>query len=328
MKKKLKINSKKRKKNIKLNKKKYKKTKDDKIFRLPTAFDYNYLNNILNKNHNPPKKHKKKSKKYINNFVNIILKEDNIDSKNKIDEIENNNQEIIKKVNEIMAFNDEEMNDFSYKLAKKYDKRTFWEYYLSLLKTKHIILFTFYNKTDYNLRIIKIDLFLINFIIYFNINALFFNDDTMHKIYEDQGSFNFLYQLPQIIYSSLISTVLNILLTFLALSESNILDFKKVKKKVNLNKRVKELNNKLKYKFIFYFIISFIILFFSWYYLSMFCAIYRKTQIHLIKDTLISFGLEILYPFAIYFLPCIFRIPALSYKKKLLYYISLVLQML
>ena len=60
----------------------------------------------------------------------------------------------------------------------------------------------------------------------------------------------------------------------------------------------------------------------------MFCAIYRKTQIHLIKDTLISFGLEILYPFAIYFLPCIFRIPALSYKKKLLYYISLVLQML
>ena len=309
--KKLKINSKKRKKNIKLNKKKYKKTKDDKIFRLPTAFDYNYLNNILNKNHNPPKKHKKKSKKYINNFVNIILKEDNIDSKNKIDEIENNNQEIIKKVNEIMAFNDEEMNDFSYKLAKKYDKRTFWGYYLSLLKTQHIILFTFYNKTDYNLRIIKIDLFLINFIIYFNINALFFNDDTMHKIYEDQGSFNFLYQLPQIIYSSLISTVLNILLTFLALSESNILDFKKVKKKLNLNKRVKELNNKLKYKFIFYFIISFIILFFSWYYLSMFCAIYRKTQIHLIKDTLISFGLEILYPFAIYFLPCIFRIPAL-----------------
>ena len=27
----------------------------------------------------------------------------------------------------------------------------------------------------------------------------FFSDDTMHKIYEDQGNFNFIYQLPQIL---------------------------------------------------------------------------------------------------------------------------------
>ena len=117
-----------------------------------------------------------------------------------------------------MEYNDEEMNDLSYKLALKYDKRNFCEFYLSLLKTKHILIFSFYNSNDYNSKIVKIDLFFICFILFYTVNALFFNDNTMHKIYEDQGSFNIIYQLPQIIYSSLISGVLNILLNFLALS--------------------------------------------------------------------------------------------------------------
>ena len=47
----------------------------------------------------------------------------------------------------------------------------------------------------------------------------------------------------------------------------------------------------------------------------MFSAVYKKTQYHLIKDTLISFGLSFIYPFGIYLLPGILRIPALSRKK-------------
>ena len=230
-----------------------------------------------------------------------------------------------------MEYNDEEMNDLSYKLALKYDKRNFCEFYLSLLKTKHILIFSFYNSNDYNSKIVKIDLFFICFILFYTVNALFFNDNTMHKIYEDQGSFNIIYQLPQIIYSSLISGVLNILLNFLALSESNILKLKKNKEKKNLNKRITELNNKLSIKFILYFILSFILLLLFWYYLCMFCAIYRNTQKHLIKDTLISFGLSLVYPFGIYLIPGIFRIPSLSNplkKRKCLFNISQLFQMI
>ena len=63
----------------------------------------------------------------------------------------------------------------------------------------------------------------------------------------------------------------------------------------------------------------------------MFCAIYKNTQLHLIKDTLISFGLSFIYPFGINLLPGLFRIPSLSDKKgnrKYLYIISKILQML
>ena len=40
---------------------------------------------------------------------------------------------------------------------------------------------------DANSKIIKLCLFLFSFTLYFTVNALFFNDTTMHKIYDDQG---------------------------------------------------------------------------------------------------------------------------------------------
>ena len=153
----------------------------------------------------------------------------------------------------------------------------------------------------------------------------------MHKIYEDNGSFNFIYQLPQIIYSSLISAVINALLKLLALSQGLILAFKKNKEIQNLEKRKEELNNKIRNKFILYFILSCFLLLFFWYYISMFCAVYSNTQIHLIKDTLISFVLSLFYLLGIYLIPGIFRIHALSNskaKKSYLYGISKVIQMI
>ena len=193
------------------------------------------------------------------------------------------------------------------------------------------MIFSFFYNNDYNSKIVKIDLFFIGFIIYFTVNALFFNDNTMHKIYEEKGKYQILYQLPQIIYSSIISIIINILLKLLSLSESDILALKSKKEKKDIDKKEEDLNKKLKIKFLLYFIISTILLLLFWYYLSMFCAIYKNTQLHLIKDTLISFGLSLFYPFGINLLPGLFRIPALSNKKgnrKYLYIISKILQML
>ena len=173
-----------------------------------------------------------------------------------------------------------------------------------------------FNNNDYNSGIIKINLFFIGFVIEYTINALFYNDDTMHEIYESKGVFDLDTQLPIAIYSTLISMILNYPLNFLALSNDSIINFKQDNTKINLFKKSKNLIKMLTIKFILYFIISFILLLFCWYYISMFGVIYRNTQIHLIKDTLISFILSLILPFFIYLLPGIFRIPSLSNAKK------------
>ena len=230
----------------------------------------------------------------------------------------------------IFEYNDKEMNEFSYQQALKNDKRNYIQYYFSLLKTKHILLFSFYTSNDYNSKIIKIDLFFVGFVANYAINALFFNDDNMHKIYEDHGKFDILYQLPQIIYSYLISASFDFLLNLLALSEDDIIIFKRIRKNSNLNKMAKNVKKKLEIKFAFYFIISTIILLCFWYYLLLFCAIYKNTQYHLLKDTLVSFGFSLLTPLGLYLLPGIFRITSLSAtikNKSYLYKFSQFLQM-
>ena len=230
-----------------------------------------------------------------------------------------------------MTFIDEELNALHYYSAIQYDKRTYCNYYSSLLRTKHNLIFAFCNIMDYNARIIKIDLFFIGFTIDFAVNTFFYDDDTMHNIYKSKGKFDIETQIPIIVYSTLISMVLNTPLNFLALSNDAIISFKQDKTQINIKKRAKNLNTKLSINFIFYFIISFLILSFFWYYISMFCTIYKNTQIHLLKDTLFSFGLSMLFPFAIYLLPGFFRIPSLHIgknTKKCLYNFSKILQAL
>ena len=80
----------------------------------------------------------------------------------------------------------------------------------------------------------------------------------MHKIYENKGKFDIEYQLPKIIYSSLISMVLNTPLKYLSLSNDAIIRFKQDTTEESVDKKGKELKRKLKIRFILYYLISFL----------------------------------------------------------------------
>ena len=43
-----------------------------------------------------------------------------------------------------MNYNNDELNELTFNLALVYDKRTYCQYYNALLKSKHIIIFTFF----------------------------------------------------------------------------------------------------------------------------------------------------------------------------------------
>ena len=190
----------------------------------------------------------------------------------------------------------------------------------------NFILYIFYSK-DYNSKAIKVSMFIFNITSSIAINALFFNDSTMHKIYNDHGAFDILYQLPQIIYSTIISTVFDFLINLLGLSEQNIMKIK------NGNILAKDVHNKfnyllriLKIKFVFFFNIVFILLISFWYYVTCFCGIYRNTQIHLLQDSLYSFITSLITPFILYIFPGLFRVCTLKRKSKALYKFSKILQ--
>ena len=212
------------------------------------------------------------------------------------------------------------------------------KYYYSLLKIKNIFLFAFFPNQDYNSRIIKIFLFFFTFFTQLTINALYFTDDTMHKIYIDKGKFDFLYNIPQIIFSSLISYGIDYIIGYLSLTDQDIIKVKYLKKKVmykkykdRLSAFIKNILSKISIKFIFFFIISYIIILIFGFYLTCFCGVYKNTQIHLITDSGVSFGLSLVTPFIISLFPAIFRFASLRAKdnnRKLMYNLSKYIEMI
>ena len=150
----------------------------------------------------------------------------------------------------------------------------------------------------------------------------------MHKIHEDNGNFNIIYQIPQILYSSIISAIINMILKQLSLSEKNILAVKQEKNIQRVRNLSKNIKRYIVIKFIIFILLNIAFLLFFWYFISCFCGVYKNTQEILIKDTLFSFGLSMLYPFGLNLLPGILRIPALKAQKndkKLIYKVSIIL---
>ena len=225
----------------------------------------------------------------------------------------NNSQKIIEKQKQL---NNYEFNYLDYKKAIALDNRTIFTFYWNLLKEKQLILFAFLPENDYNLRYMKVLIFILSFSLYFTVNAFFFVDDTMDKINIYSGKFSILFNLPQIIYSSIITTVLTIILKNLALSMKNILSIKKSKNLKIAREKCKKIKKFLKTKFISFFIIGNILMLFFLYYISCFCSVYKNTQVILIKDTLLSFALSMLYPFGTCMIPGIFRFISLADKNK------------
>ena len=292
---------------------------------------------------NPPKKkynNYKKSNKNIltsdsnestkRNILNVTTNNNDIIIYNKIGIYKNSKNKIIKKEKNNFSqkeFNSKEINDLNYNESLLVDQRSFLLMYYNFLQYSQLIIFTFVTKTDSNLRTIKISLFLFAFVIYLTFNTLFFTDETMSQIYKKGGSFDFIYNLPKTLFSSLCCGIINFLLKFLSLSQNDIKTLNNIK---NENERIYKLSKLMKCwkcKMFFFYLLMFIFTSLFHIYVITFCTVYVNTQKHLIKSTLISFSLSMIYPFGICLITAFLRKLSLKYKNKFLFNCSKIMQL-
>ena len=215
----------------------------------------------------------------------------------------NNNNEIL---------DDLDLDNLSYEKAIDLDKRTFLELYLRKLKNKHLIIYTFISCHDHNLFYIKLSRFIFLICTNMALNVIFFFDSSMHKIYLDYGKYNFIQRMPEKIYSSIISLVIELLIGMLSYTDVNLFQIRQIQE-YNTH-IITKIFNKVKIKLIIYFIITFLLFLFYWYLISSFCAVYNNTQTIYIKDFITSFSLGLLYPFIIQLCFALLRI--FSFKNK------------
>ena len=226
------------------------------------------------------------------------------------------------------SYNDYEINNLDYELAILYDKRTFCEYYISLLKIKHPIIFSFCPIRDYNMMMIKICIFSLSFSVYYVINLEFFNLKVIHKLYEDEGKYDFKYFLPKVVLAFIICNFINIITKLIFLSERNILEIKKQTKFLEANNIASKVKRKIFIKCIIFFIIGILFQILFWFVLSSFGSVYQNSQVIVFENTLISFGISLIYPFFINIFPCILRIWSISSRIKCLHNFNKIFQMI
>ena len=212
-----------------------------------------------------------------------------------------------------------ELNNLEYKEALIYDKRNFCQTYISIIRREHIIIFTFFEWNDYNLFYIKLSKFFFLVCTDMAMNVFFFSDESMHKIFLSYGKYDFIQQIPQIIYSTIISNLIELFLCYLTMTDKH---FYEMKKKKNMTKeQINRIFCCIKIKLIIFYVFSITFFAFYFYIITGFCSIYKNTQIIYIKDSIFSFVIELLIPFPLYLFPCIIRIIALKSVKKNLTYL-------
>ena len=268
----------------------------------------NKILNLISKENKRKNKNKKGNKNKFSKYKNSKIKQDIVNKT-----IHNLN---INNIKNNIKFNNFELNTMDYENALIYDKRTCFEYYLVLLRIKHPLLFGFCPIKDYNTMIIKLCIFLLSFDIYYVINFSFFNEDVIHKLYEDGGGFDVVYFIPQISISFAVSHIITVLIKFIFLSESNIIEVRKQKTytaAIHISTKVKK---NIICKYVIFYISGIIFLFFFWMLLSSFGAVYQNTQVILFESVLISFGISFVFPIFYNIIPCILRTCSLNNKEK------------
>ena len=250
-----------------------------------------------------------------------IINNDIQNKNNKISKFKKKEKEIELKIEETNGekkqkeYDDFELNELPYSEILKYDKRSFWKIYLSLIKREHTIIFTFFVHDDYNLFIVKLSNFIFLLATDMAMNVFFFSDSTMHKIFLNYGKFNFIQQIPQIIYSAIVSYLFQLFSQYLCFTDKYIYEIKKLDSSLKNKEKIMTIIRCIKLKLIFYFIFIFAFSGFYWYIIAVFCAVYENTQTIFLLDSFINFLLSNIFPFIVYLFVPAFRICIRKCKK-------------
>ena len=221
-----------------------------------------------------------------------------------------------------------ELNHMGYFDASELDKRTCLRTYWSVLLREHYVLFTFISRNDFNLFYVKIERFFIIICTEMTMNGMFFVHETMYK--KKTGGLSFAQKLPQIIFSILVTHVVEIILCFLGMTDVHYYEIKalikmeqKKEKEIKSEKIYKEekeekddkifnILKKIQRKLTAFYIFTFLLFLFHWYFISAFCAVYQNTQVIYLRDSGIAILTSLVDPFIIYGITSVLRAISLS----------------
>ena len=175
----------------------------------------------------------------------------------------------------------------------KKDKRKFFEYYCESIKQKQLIINTFIVKEPLKPITIKMMLFIMNILLYFVINGLFYNEEYISEVYhleEEEKFFSFFKRsVNRIVYTTIVTVIVNFIIEFFYIEEKKLKGIFNREKEdlISLQCEVALLIKNIHNSYISYIILSFILFFMFLYYILCFNYVYPYIQGEWIKSSII-----------------------------------------
>lgn len=204
-------------------------------------------------------------------------------------------------------------NKLDFVTATLTDKRPFHDILIIRVKRFHPIYNCFVEEMN-KIRNISIAFFILRISTDLTFNAFFYSDSYISNVYHE--GYNFIYEIPKVLLSSLMSIVISFFLQLLETDLHNEEDNTKGKE----NK--KELVNKVKRKNIVIFVIIFMLIFLCWYFITAFCGVYQNSQYNWLYGALTSFGITLFIPFFVAILCSFLRKVSFLYKIKVFFHLE------
>ena len=290
------------------------------------------------------------NKNSINKNSNEILVEENKllkSTQSNLNENEDNNFKLnlinfnvndLKKKGYIPNNSEHILNIYNFNEAVLHDKRGICTIYYIYLISKQVIMHAIFYNSPLEPLAIRLSLLKLMLGCDLALNAIFYTDDKVSERYNSTKSikeFTFSNNLVIILLSTLIGYIIFIFVGFLNNSTNAIRNlFRTEEDKIKKNKKnytisiarkkeilceIKNIMKNHKIKIIFFYIIEYSLMIFFWYYVTIFCYIYQKTQLSWLLDCLITIIIRIFVDIFINFIFSLLYKCSINFKSECIF---------
>ena len=205
------------------------------------------------------------------------------------------------------------LNIYDFNEALIYEKRFICQIYYIFLISKQIIMHTIFYRSPIEPLPLRISLLLSIFQLDLALNAIFYTDNKVGERHRSAKNI-IVFALTNNITVIILSIVIGYIFLVFFSNLNNVVNdirqvFREEEKKIKEDKKyvvdlvrrktiileIKKILKKFKIKVAVFYVIQFILLIFFWYYSTMFCFVYNKSQISWIFDVFITILVRVIF---------------------------------
>ena len=217
------------------------------------------------------------------------------------------------------SIDSKEINHVPYTQALRIDQRDCLTIFISILSNELELVSIFYYKNKFIHLSLTITIYLFESLLDITLNCFFYNDDYISEKYEN-GNLKFLTSITISAMSNIISNIISYYISSL-INYGELLEMiiKNVVKKKIYFLNMAKFKKLLVIKLIFFYSFLYISYFSMFYYITIFCTVYSKTQKSFLINYFIGMAESILISLLLSIITSSLRYISLSYRIKILY---------